>query len=98
MAEVQGQSSFPNGASKRILGKNAETGKSAGQGGPHCSPKEPQLRCPECGSSKLYRDGMRYLSNGEAVQRWLCRVCCYRFSEKRLLNPTRPLKIILTGI
>jgi integrase len=97
MAEVQGEGSFPNGASKRMLGKNAEAGKSAGQGGPRCSPKEPQLRCPECGSSKLYRDGMRYLSNGEAVQRWLCRVCCYRFSEKRLQNLTRPLKNSLNG-
>ncbi|MEM2108206.1 MAG: tyrosine-type recombinase/integrase, partial [Candidatus Bathyarchaeia archaeon] len=34
-------------------------------------------------SERLYRDGMRYLSSGEAVQRWLCRNCGYRFSEKR---------------
>ncbi len=33
--------------------------------------------CPECGSAKAWRDGMR----GE-VQRWLCRSCGYRFSEK----------------
>ncbi|MGB9914441.1 MAG: tyrosine-type recombinase/integrase [Candidatus Bathyarchaeales archaeon] len=44
------------------------------------------LRCPECGSERLYRDGMRYLSSGEAVQRWLCRSCGYRFSEKNI-NP-----------
>ncbi|MEM3880906.1 MAG: tyrosine-type recombinase/integrase [Candidatus Bathyarchaeia archaeon] len=43
----------------------------------------PLLRCPECGSERLYRDGLRYLSSGEAVQRWLCRSCGYRFSEKR---------------
>ncbi|MEM4143071.1 MAG: tyrosine-type recombinase/integrase [Candidatus Bathyarchaeia archaeon] len=43
----------------------------------------PLLRCPECGSERLYRDGMRYLSSGEARQRWLCRNCGYRFSEKR---------------
>ncbi|MBM4401254.1 MAG: hypothetical protein FJ045_04810, partial [Crenarchaeota archaeon] len=83
MAEVQGKDSFPHCASKRILGKNAEAGKSAEQSGPRCLPKEPQLKCPECGGSKLYRDGMRYLSSGEAVQRWLCRDCGYRFSEKR---------------
>ncbi|MEM2104805.1 MAG: hypothetical protein QW717_07975 [Candidatus Bathyarchaeia archaeon] len=27
-------------------------------------------------------DGMRYLANGEAVQRWLCRSCGYRFTKK----------------
>ncbi|MEM2999223.1 MAG: tyrosine-type recombinase/integrase [Candidatus Bathyarchaeia archaeon] len=43
----------------------------------------PLLRCPECGSERLYSDGLRYLSSGEAVQRWLCRSCGYRFSEKR---------------
>ena len=39
------------------------------------------LRCPECGASRLYRAGMRYLANGETVQRYLCRNCGYRFSE-----------------
>jgi integrase len=38
--------------------------------------------CPECGSRKLYRDGRRYLADGSSVQRWLCRECAYRFSEK----------------
>lgn len=42
----------------------------------------PLLRCPECGFDRLYRDGMRYLSSGEAVQRWLCRGCGYRFSHQ----------------
>ncbi|MGB9854835.1 MAG: tyrosine-type recombinase/integrase [Candidatus Bathyarchaeales archaeon] len=37
--------------------------------------------CPECGSTRLYRDGLRYLADGEAVQRWLCRNCGFRFSE-----------------
>ncbi len=43
-----------------------------------------QFVCPECGSNRLYRDGLRYISEGEAVQRWLCRDCGYRFSEKPL--------------
>jgi hypothetical protein len=30
---------------------------------------------------RLYRAGLRYLSNGKTVQRWLCRNCGYRFSE-----------------
>jgi integrase len=38
--------------------------------------------CPECGSRNLYRDGLRYLADGSSVQRWLCRDCAYRSSEK----------------
>jgi len=37
--------------------------------------------CPHCGSNKLYRDGIRYLSDGSQTQRWLCRSCGYRFSK-----------------
>jgi len=36
--------------------------------------------CPSCGSNRVYRDGIRYLADGSQVQRWLCRVCGYRFS------------------
>jgi integrase/recombinase XerD len=39
------------------------------------------MKCPECGSKLLYRDGLRYLEDGSTVQRWLCRSCSYRFSE-----------------
>jgi len=38
-------------------------------------------RCPQCESKSLYRDGIRYLEDGSAVQRWLCRICGYRFSD-----------------
>jgi len=35
--------------------------------------------CPECNSTKAWKDGLRY--NGNAViQRWLCKDCGYRFS------------------
>jgi len=44
------------------------------------------LACPECGSTRLYRDGLRYLADGSQVQRWLCRNCGYRFSESSLNN------------
>jgi integrase len=40
------------------------------------------LKCPECGSDRLFRDGQRYLSNGASAQRWLCRNCSYRFSKR----------------
>jgi predicted RNA-binding Zn-ribbon protein involved in translation (DUF1610 family) len=43
------------------------------------------LSCPECGSSKIYKDGLRYTSNGE-VQRFLCRDCGFRFSDTTALN------------
>jgi integrase/recombinase XerD len=38
------------------------------------------LKCPECMGQSLYRDGLRYLADGTAVQRYLCRGCGYRFS------------------
>jgi len=38
------------------------------------------IRCPECGSAKLYKDGLRYLTDGSNVQRYLCRECGNRFS------------------
>ena len=48
---------------------------------PHSLPEaQPQPRCPQCGSDRLYKDGLRYLSDGSTVQRYLCRNCGYRFS------------------
>jgi len=42
-----------------------------------------KIKCPECGSTRLWKDGLRYLSNGATVQRWLCRDCGYRFSQQQ---------------
>jgi predicted RNA-binding Zn-ribbon protein involved in translation (DUF1610 family) len=36
--------------------------------------------CPNCGTVKIWRDGIRY-NNGYELQRWLCRNCGYRFSQ-----------------
>ncbi len=44
------------------------------------------MKCPECCGTRLFRDGLRRLPDGSAVQRWLCRKCGYRFSESRLEN------------
>ena len=41
------------------------------------------VHCPQCGSERLYKDGLRYLKDGSTVQRWLCRNCGYRFSESK---------------
>jgi integrase len=54
--------------------------------------KEPHLRCPECGSKRFFKAGFRYLLDGNAVQRWLCRSCGYRFSEKGPQGSTQPLQ------
>jgi len=45
------------------------------------SPQVPA--CPECTSQKIVKDGMRRTKNGD-VQRFLCKSCCFRFSETRL--------------
>ncbi|MEM2995824.1 MAG: tyrosine-type recombinase/integrase [Candidatus Bathyarchaeia archaeon] len=39
------------------------------------------MQCPQCGSHRLYKDGLRYLANGTSIQRWLCRNCGYRFTN-----------------
>ena len=50
------------------------------------------LSCPECGSKgPIFRDGLRQLSNGSSVQRWLCRQCSYRFSVDEFGNNTNKI-------
>ena len=38
-------------------------------------------KCPQCSSTSLYKDGLRYISDGTSIQRWLCRNCGYRFTD-----------------
>jgi integrase len=52
-------------------------------------PAQNGLRCPECGSERLYKDGIRYLTDGSTVQRFLCRDCGYRFSWPRIQRQHR---------
>ncbi len=47
---------------------------------PQPSPGQPP-KCPQCNGRSVWKDGLRYLKDGRAVQRWLCRSCGYRFSE-----------------
>jgi integrase len=42
--------------------------------------EEQIIVCPQGGSSMVWKDGLRYTNNQE-VQRYLCRVCGYRFSK-----------------
>ena len=48
-----------------------------------------RLHCPECGSTRLYKDGIRYLADGSTVQRFLCRACGFRFSWPRVKGQHR---------
>ncbi|MEM3627732.1 MAG: hypothetical protein QXZ25_06910, partial [Candidatus Bathyarchaeia archaeon] len=52
--------------------------------GPPRTVRSRLLKCPECGSAKTWKDGLRYLADGTAVQRFLCRNCGLRFSESTL--------------
>lgn len=38
--------------------------------------------CPQCGSQKIWRNGIRYTPKKE-IQRYLCKVCGYRFSASK---------------
>ena len=42
--------------------------------------EEASRECPECHSKRIWKAGVRQTVNDE-VQRFLCRVCGYRFSE-----------------
>ena len=44
------------------------------------------LKCPTCGSDQNFRAGYRKLVNGDKKQRFLCRKCEHRFSEKQYTN------------
>ena len=46
-------------------------------------PTQPnKLCCPQCGCDRLFRAGIRYLQNNQQLQRWLCRECNHRFTQK----------------
>jgi DNA-directed RNA polymerase subunit RPC12/RpoP len=71
----------------RDLGKKqVKNGNSAEQSLSHLHQpqKQLELKCPECSSERLYKDGLRYDKDGRARQRWLCRECGYRFSESKI--------------
>jgi len=45
-----------------------------------------QKICPECSSESAFKDGKRKLSNGETTQRYICRICGYRYTFPSSLN------------
>ena len=68
----------------RIFGTKAGSKSGKSENVEHSAGSSPL--CPQCGSRKLYKDGMRPLRDGSDTQRWLCRNCGHRFSEAKPLN------------
>ena len=95
--EVRSQGSFP-ASEGIFGKKRFSYGESSRKAEPLCLSKElrspvsnfdatrkPTLQeavCPQCGSQRLFKDGIRYLQDEQRVQRWLCRNCSYRFSRR----------------
>lgn len=69
-----------NAADARVFGKagSSNNGKSDLGGKSQAAGTSPL--CPECGSTKIWKDGLRKTSLGP-VQRYICRNCGYRFSD-----------------
>jgi len=61
------------------------------------SPHTTTIQCPECGSQKTWKDGIRYTDFGE-IQRYLCRNCYHRFSHPEDSEPSECLQKLHTLI
>jgi integrase len=66
-----------------MAGLGFKPSRKASGGFPQPSLGQPP-KCPQCGSGRTWRDGLRYLFDGTSIQRWLCRSCGYRFSEPKV--------------
>ena len=94
-AEDQGKGGFPQSVTCLAAGQSGncqELDKLPDPIQPYCPPIGPQLTlvaCPECHSERVYRDGLRYNADSSSVQRWLCRDCGFRFSEKPLQKTSK---------
>ena len=64
--------------------------------------EEASRTCPKCHSSQIWKDGLRK-NKAQSIQRYICRDCEYRFSEKTVLinapsnSDTRQVGVSLTG-
>lgn len=85
---VEGKVASTN-ARKRILGKS-ELKTGSRNATPLAQPPKPEpttttlKTCPECGSHRICKDGLRYGRSNQPIQRFLCRACGYRFSEPQV--------------
>jgi len=67
---------FGKAGAKNPSGRSDQAPGSAGTS-PH-KPSSPKY--PECGSDRVWKDGLRQTSTGRQVQRYICRNCGFRFS------------------
>jgi len=78
---VKGKAASTNKVQPCILGERSGTTGKLGTRTPATQP--PNQPCPQCGNTKLYKDGLRYTVLGP-IQRFLCRSCSYRFSQSSI--------------
>ena len=65
-------------SNRSVFGKASTKSRKSGV---RCASAGISPLCPQCGSRKLWRDGLRYSVFGDKIQRWLCRNCGIRFSD-----------------
>jgi len=53
--------------------------------------------CPECQSSRVWKDGLRYVQ-GNPIQRYLCRECGFRFSDPEFSRKNHINNLEQTGV
>ena len=80
MVEAEGQTGFREEDEKRLNSGKLDL---SGRDPVARSPRQSTFTCPECGSSRVWKDGLRYPrgDEGPSIQRFLCRSCGFRFSE-----------------
>ncbi len=85
-AEDHGKGGFPQSVACIAVGKSDVCQESDIDSSirSQCPSKGPQLVCPECGSQHTNICGHRDLAYSTDIQRWICKRCGYRFSEKPL--------------
>ena len=86
MVEVQGKGSSSNFAPAELANAFSEEWQTCQT---HCPPIEPQpLNCPQCGSTRIFKDGFRHaplcVQSNEPIQRYRCADYGHRFSRHLL--------------
>jgi len=83
-----------------------KVGEKSGKSAEPKPPTQPPIKCPECGSLRIWKDGLRHArseTGGEiAIQRYICRDCGRRFSEDTslgsYLQPNRHVFNLSSGL
>ncbi len=90
MAENHASARFKDHSPDRIRESKVEDQDSTG------SEQTSFAECPECTSSKVYKDGFRKFSDGSEIQRFRCPRCGHRFSKHKQRIITKRAQIHVT--